>query len=111
MISSRIWRTRSTKFQSGGKPRNSRAAAQGSDSPDRQKFIGARSPDLLPAHVLQRFERFAYRKSRVLDRRRRIAVGAAEGFGNDGVDDAELDEIRRGDLHAGRGVLGAGGVA
>ena len=40
-----------------------------------------------------------------------VAVRAAERFGNDAVDDAELQEIGGGDLHARRRVLRARGIA
>src|SRR5215831_8571650 len=74
-------------------------------SSDRQKFFPPLPADRLAAEQRELVERPGDRLAGRLDRGHRVAMGAADRLGDDLIDDAEADEVLRGDLHRGRRLL------
>src|SRR5918994_627001 len=77
-------------------------------SADGQELVGPVVAQLLRAHVAEILEGSLDGVTRGFDGGLGLPVRATRRLRDDPVDDAEPEEILGGDLHVGRGILGAG---
>src|SRR6185369_2267717 len=80
-------------------------------APDGEELVAALPPYGFAVEPLQFAKRIGDGLAGRCNGGGRIAVGAADRFGDDAVDDTECGKVGRGDLHVGGGVLRLGGVA
>src|SRR5690606_8567272 len=78
---------------------------------DLQKFLPPGVPDFVSGKTAEIRQRVRDDLAGGGDDCLRVAMGAPDRFGNDVVDNPETFQVFGGDLHVGRGLPGAGGIA